>query len=75
MRLPAYSYRDCLTACAAFNEEDSVNGTKCEAAHFNANLLTDGGGNCWLKSKKGDKKVTPEGDRKNIKVTGDAVRS
>lgn len=54
-RFPAYSFDDCMTACVAFNVEDSVANTTCVLVHFNANvsLIATRGGNCWLKSKVG----------------------
>lgn len=71
-RFPAYSVDDCITACSAFNEMDSVK-VECVAAHFNANLFTEDGGNCWLKSALGDKKVNDDADEKNNMITLDKV--
>ncbi|KAL2113982.1 hypothetical protein VUR80DRAFT_1278 [Thermomyces stellatus] len=60
--LPAYSYMDCATACAAFNEHDPEEDRRCIAAHFSAKIQTDKGGNCWLKRKLGDLDPDPDED-------------
>lgn len=54
--LPAYSYRDCMLACAAFNNRGKVPDLSCVAVQFNSKIDNIGrvGGNCWLKSTLGD---------------------
>ena len=54
----AYSYEDCMIACAAFNHIANIKDTKCVAVHFNAQMRTSKGGNCWLKKKLNDLSVS-----------------
>lgn len=61
----AYSFENCVRACAAMNsyiERTPVKNATCIAVVFNANMLGNvdlHGGNCWLKSKIGEKKTVP----------------
>lgn len=68
LRLSAYTFDDCLRACAGYNDLGVTNVT-CVAAHFNSMLMNQAGGNCWLKSKIGDRQEV-EDDQKNNLVEG-----
>ena len=70
--IPAYSFNDCITACASFNELGGIDKT-CVMAHFNANIMTETGGNCWLKSKVGDIQVNENDKTKNLQVEAELL--
>lgn len=65
-----------MTACAAFNDQDSVENTTCVLVHFNAKLFLIGaeGGNCWLKSKLGSMQVVGGEGGVDHLVEGELVR-
>ena len=67
-RLTAYTFDDCLIACANYNNLGVTDKT-CVAAHFNTKLMNKQGGNCWLKSKIG-KPQDVEEEKKNDLVEG-----
>ena len=60
-----YSFEACMDQCSLFNSQQvspsqAANGgvDNCQAVTYNANLtfaLADNGGNCWLKSSRGQK--------------------
>ena len=74
--IPAYSFGDCITACAAFNKLAAVKDTLCVLVHFNANLglREANGGNCWLKTSIGEVEVNNDAKTKNDMVEGELVR-
>ncbi|SPO01573.1 uncharacterized protein DNG_04246 [Cephalotrichum gorgonifer] len=70
--LPAYSFHDCMLACAAFNAVDGLGDAKCVGIHFNAklSLLSSNGGNCWLKSKLGNVELSTDKETTNLMIAG-----
>jgi hypothetical protein len=53
LQFVAYSLDDCLGACTNLNKISASNTVPCKGVLFNANVaacVSQGGGNCWLKS-------------------------
>lgn len=65
-----------MTACAAFNDQDSVANTTCVLVHFNTKLSLVGeqGGNCWLKSDLGSFEVVDDDEKVDHLVEGELLQ-
>ena len=71
-RLPAYSFRDCLIACATYNDYN-VTARNCVATQFYSRLRTENGGNCWLKYEIGESQENENEKTKNDNVAAELL--
>jgi hypothetical protein len=71
MAVVAYSYYDCLMACASFNRDSDSSG--CAGVEFNAdmtNVVANYFGTCWLKKFVDSLTVDTNSTNLNLHVAG-----
>jgi hypothetical protein len=70
MAMRAYTFNDCLKACATYNKQKGSNA--CRAVAFNADLEYTGNGNCYIKNGTGNEIISGSKDNISGKLITDA---